>query len=137
VRDDSDEREGVRRIGRYILNGLTALSLILCVITVRHLETYAFSKWGAKGNSGLMLEAMGFKWRSRPMTREQADAWRTIIPSVLGVLPAAVITTMAIRRIRRLSPPAAPGLCPRCAYDLRATPDRCPECGMIPTKVKA
>jgi hypothetical protein len=44
-----------------------------------------------------------------------------------AVLPTAWLARAAVRRWRRGR--YAPGLCRRCGYDLRATPERCPECG--------
>jgi hypothetical protein len=45
---------------------------------------------------------------------------------LLTVAPASVVTRSARRRYRR-----PVGYCRHCGYDLRATPDRCPECGLV------
>ena len=52
-----------------------------------------------------------------------------ILTPLTGVL--AFIGTRRFLRRRRV---IATGLCLSCGYDLRATPDRCPECGLIPAE---
>ena len=46
-----------------------------------------------------------------------------LVVSILASLPVAWLARRCIRH-RRLE-----GTCPACGYDLRATPERCPECG--------
>src|SRR5438046_5389810 len=47
--------------------------------------------------------------------------WLVFLLSGLPLLP--------LRRCGRNAIRVSKGLCPTCGYDLRATPERCPECG--------
>jgi hypothetical protein len=55
------------------------------------------------------------------------------IPFWLPTLLFGIPPLLMLRGMRRSTHRRALGLCPVCGYDLRATPNRCPECGTVPT----
>jgi hypothetical protein len=73
----------------------------------------------------------------------EARRWATLefphwllLPMIAAtlLLPAAMGRNQFRRWLRRKL--SAAGLCADCAYDLRATADRCPECGTVPARKK-
>ena len=179
----------LRSMKRRVLNGMTALSLLLCVAVVAlWVRTYwvrdrvfseqighvqdrpVFTSWCMEANRGRVCvdfyrnkvttkppdqPVPGFDtrwtrlaWPSQP----GAPAWpgtlgfwfdakadgrgyrarAAIMPLWLpAVLFAALPAWRYIRRDRRLARLGRLRLCTQCGYDLRATPDRCPECGTM------
>ena len=71
-------------------------------------------------------ERLGFRFDWQPASYSMNGYYRVGFPLWLAALTLGVPPGRRLYRWRRGH---AAGLCPRCGYDLRATPDRCPECG--------
>jgi hypothetical protein len=176
----------MKRLRRIIFNGLTAVSLLLCVGTVgqwvRSYWVTQFVGWSGSTKWAGMLSMGGLLRLERGSHPDTPLGWSYIVyPTPAGGLwSEAAARDRHGGRLRRCGfayaridytsnggmvrqalymphwsmvvllavVPALwiwqashgqcqPGFCTICGYDLRATPDRCPECGMLPGKVKA
>jgi hypothetical protein len=58
-------------------------------------------------------------------------------PLWLLLLIFLVMPVIALRADLRRRRQYGPGCCPTCGYDLRATPEQCPECGIVPPAAAA
>jgi hypothetical protein len=87
-----------------------------------------------------MREAFVHRFGSFVLVREDARypgmrRWQRAIvaPCWFPLILAAVLPTRWLLRYK-LKRHGEPGHCARCGYDLRASPHRCPECGLTPTE---
>jgi hypothetical protein len=111
-----------------LLNAATAASLLFgiaaCVLSNLHGQVYFGHnpQFTVACGGGTLDLAVGQRLLSVPLP----------LVAAIGLLfPLFKLRAVLARRDQaRLA--ALRGHCPTCGYDLRATPDRCPECGAVP-----
>jgi hypothetical protein len=91
-------------------------------------RSYVFGVAGVVLGLGLMVMAVVHA-RNQP---SPASPWVSNVLLFAGQVVASAggcVAVIARTRRRERAARVSAGLCPSCGYDLRASPDRCPECG--------
>jgi hypothetical protein len=70
----------------------------------------------------------GYSHEVKKTATSSFETWQTVFP---WALPTAVFAALPAFAGWRFLHRRKEGLCPTCGYDLRASPDRCPECGRL------
>jgi hypothetical protein len=102
-----------------------------------HLRYNAMPAWGfVKYDADIGTTGWGpLRWESFSRSAaKQGDDFRFMRVGVSHWLLAPIVLVlpvMWVRRFRRSRRLRRAGLCASCGYDLRATPERCPECGAV------
>lgn len=97
----------------------------------------SFSHWDSRAKpfqmpNHALLNRMGFDARAKELPL--GTDYVVVVPYYALAMAAFGVGALAYLRRRLLLRSQAVGRCSVCGYDLRATPDQCPECGTIPGK---
>jgi hypothetical protein len=65
------------------------------------------------------------------------NSYTVEVPAWLLAILSAIAPVLQIRAAQTRRRQRRAGLCPACGYDLRASPERCPECGTMAARAKA
>ena len=123
----------MRRSFTILFTVLSTLSLLPCLAVV----SFFLGKHFADVDDRLSVlhwlwwEASGMWWLSAGRLPGTDLDLELALMLIFAVLPALYLFFMVRPRLVRRRR-AGEGLCPSCGYDLRATPERCPECGHVP-----
>jgi hypothetical protein len=126
--DFSDENPGIRVVGFDSSEGVVGLTYLDYPTALYESGWwhYVYDPWSPEGG------APG--WRTFAYERKDESggrSWRLYFPYWVPIMVFAIPAVFWLAGKRRHQRGVRDRRCPTCGYDLRATPDRCPECGTV------